>query len=91
MTLPPPRNLNADLLRYFLDVYRCAKIVGGPADIAVSTFSGGVAVGELGADECRTFTSLEAALRDYAVSPGQSLADLIAIQTTKVHPPEAEE
>jgi hypothetical protein len=93
MNLPPPRKLNADLLRYYLDVFHCAKIVGASKTIAVSTFPGGFVVGELGADECRTFTSLEAALRGFIVNPDSNLklAGFLDDQTNRVEPPEAEE
>lgn len=93
MNLPPPRKLNADLLRYFLDVFRCAKIVGPSKTIAVSSFHGGFAVGELGESEYQTFPSLESALRGFLVDSDSDLklADFLDDQTNRVEPPEAEE
>lgn len=93
MQLPPRRRLNPDLLRYYLDAYRCAKVCGGPWTVAVSTFPGGIAVGGLGGEEVRRYTSLEAALRGYAFGrdAGRTLGDLLDDPSSTVEPPQPED
>ncbi len=76
-----------DLLRYYLDVWGCAKISVPGADLAASTFAGGVAVAELGVSEPEKFTSLEAALRGFVWNDA-TLGDLLARLDCKVEPPD---
>ena len=76
-----------DLLRYYLQVWGCAKISVPGAELAASTFAGGVAVAELGVSEPEKFASLEAALRGY-VWNGATLGDLIGRLDCKVEPPD---
>lgn len=93
MQLPPRRQLNPDLLRYYLEAFGCAKVCGGAWTIAVSSFVGGYAAGELGSDEVQRFTSLEAALRGYVIDrdTGRTLGDLLNDPASTVQPPEAED
>ena len=76
-----------DLLRYYLDVWRCTKVSVPGAELAVSVFVGGVAVGELGDAEPRRFASLDAALSDYDLN-GEKLGDLLGRLDCRVEPPE---
>ena len=94
MTSPPPaiRGNPAhmrDTLRYFLDGWRCAKVAFGDDVLAISAHNGGIGVGELGSENWKMFSSLEAALREFKWND-IAVGDLFSRTDCKIEPPECE-